>query len=275
MLTIEARQKLLAESLTATGLRLARAEGDAVMFTVDDGHGRQLAITAQHTGEVVRFVAHDALPGGIDPQLIADRDVLSQDWGLGRAFADPVTARWQVGLGLRAPGSLRREAVMLALYQLTDAVRAYEAGVAPRLVVDHPLAPAEVMPRVDAALASMGIALRKGQGGELFSVRTEVQGFGPIGVEIFADRDGAMLMFRARALGRPTVTEDAPATIRMNALNARLEVGAAGLRYGQGLAMAWIGFPLSIAEINPDNVLWFLNRAGQTASWAWVAAAGP
>ena len=231
----------------------------------------RLTLSVRHTGSVLQVIAHGALSDPFDVQKLADRDVLNQEWGLGRIYYVESSGAWDLSLGLHAPGRpAPAGALLAALASLSDAPALLSQGHPPALLVEPRRAPTEVMPAVQQALAAAGLVPRAEHAGEVIAVTLQLDRV-QTRVEWFL-AGGTLLIARARPLAAPAVPADAGVLRRLNALNGRLDIGAVGLWYEQGLPYGWIGHPIAWLDLTPETVRWTSERAGSWAEAALQAA---
>ncbi len=226
-----------------------------------------LNLSVRHTGAVLQVIAHAALPGPADVQLLADRDLLNQEWGLGRAYFVPAQNSWDLSIGLSAPNQPAAAGPWAAaLTSLSDAPDLIMKGHPPMLVLEYPRTPAEVMPGVHQALEAAGLQPRAAHDGEVAVVNLQMDRV-TSQVHWFLT-GGSLLVARAQPIGTAKVVESAHAIERLNHLNSRLDIGGVGLWYGQGMAYGWIAQPIPWCDLSPAALRWASERA---ASWAEAA----
>src|ERR1051325_285985 len=134
--TPEQRRTWIAQTIDPTGMPYTWLPGDEPVATclLQMPHRPQLNLSVRHTGPVLQIIAHRALPGPGDAQLLADRDLLNQQWGFGRAYFVPANNSWDLSVGLVAPNRPASSgAWAAALTSLSDAPDMITKSVPPAL----------------------------------------------------------------------------------------------------------------------------------------------
>lgn len=263
------RREWIAMTLHEARLNYSWAPGDAVVaaLTLRLPHRPALNLSLRHDGTVLQLVAHGALADDYQAQMLADRDVLSQEWAVGRAYHVPGTGAWDLSASLYSPGrAAPAEALLALLATMSDAPDLLARGRAPLLLVEPAQTPAAMMPGVAAALAAAGLQPHTAHAGEMHSVLLQMDRL-RVRVDCFLT-GGTVLVARAQPLGVAKIQATPLVLQSLNALNGRLDIGGVGLAYDAGLALGWIAHPAAWFEPRADAWRWTCERA---ASWCEAA----
>jgi hypothetical protein len=155
--------------------------------------------------------------------------------------------------------------------QLLAAPALLRRGQVPTVAALEHGTPAEVMPRVAAALTAAGLLPRATHGGEVHAVQLQLDRLA-VRVELFVS--GGLLIARGMPIAHVPVEATGTVLARLAALSARLDVGGVGLQYDHGCGYGWIGQPVRGFDLAPGPLRWLAEHAGSWAEAAQLAALG-
>lgn len=268
---IHANNRYVEDTLKDSGLAF-EWNSDIALLALQFVNRPRLLLSVRHNGSVLQVIAHRAWDEAWDSRLAADRDKLSQEWGIGRIYYSERDHGWDACVAMYAaqrsvpPANFRP-----VLASLGDAPDLVAKGHPPVLIVPRQN-PEQLLPAIRSALHDAGLEPGARREDGSISIILDLDRM-RVCVDWFV-MNGTMVIARAMPVGVSPIDIVPDLLARMNRLNGRLDIGGVGFDYDLNMALGWIAHPIHNFECTREVVRWTSERAGSWAEAAYRSAIG-